>query len=192
MVHTALANGGDNWSWGEYDMILASPPCPDFSVAGMRHHWKRGKVPNPETVGSIELVKEILAFCHESPGLWVMENPRGMLRKVIGRPKETSFMCWSGAPWMKPTDIWGDFPGSLRLPCAPHESASRSTAEGFQSRPGQAWGVASRLIRGRPTPRREGFGAAPTDGGDVKVCVPCGHEHKTTCRGDCLSGESAA
>lgn len=40
---------------------------------------------------------------------WALENPRGYLRRFLGKPKFT-FQPWEyGDPWTKATDIWGNF-----------------------------------------------------------------------------------
>lgn len=49
----------------------------------------------------------IIAQC--KPAWWALENPRGYLRKYLGKPA-MSFQPWQyGDPWTKATDIWGNF-----------------------------------------------------------------------------------
>lgn len=98
------------------DMVLASPDCRRFSVAALSRNWeltKKGEyVPrNIETRISVNTVKHTLGLISElSPSFWILENPRGMLRKVIGEPQGTITFCQYGEIRMKPTDLWGVFP----------------------------------------------------------------------------------
>lgn len=58
----------------------------------------------------MEIVNACLRIIREcSPKWWAMENPRGHLRKYLGRPRLTFQPWWYGDPWTKATDIWGDF-----------------------------------------------------------------------------------
>lgn len=113
--------------YGEPDFIWASPPCTAFSVASMVHHWaKDGKHPTPKTEEAEEaqkLVQHALKLITDlTPRLgWLMENPRGMLRKldiVAGIPRRTVTYCQYGEDRMKPTDLWGTVKGwTPKEPC---------------------------------------------------------------------------
>lgn len=88
--------------------ILAAPPCTEFSVA------KNGS-PTPRNLEEgmipVRACMNIIWQCHlhGSPKFWALENPRGLLRRFLGRPKFT-FQQWEfGDPGVKPTDIWGYF-----------------------------------------------------------------------------------
>lgn len=117
----------------EVDCVLAAPPCQKFSVAAAGHYWPGG-VPKPEVVDAIGLVASTLRLIAEiAPRFWVMENPTGMLRNVIGPPCERVYLCSFGAIWKKPTDLWGTWPGRIRRPCAPHQAAPRGSKTGIQS-----------------------------------------------------------
>lgn len=110
-----------------FDLVLASPPCQAFSVAALQHHHK-DHIPDQHVSEALGLVATTLRLIAEvRPRWWVLENPRGMLRTYLGKPKETVFLCAYGSPWMKPTDLWGRYPGHLARPCAPHESAPRGS-----------------------------------------------------------------
>jgi hypothetical protein len=92
------------------DLILASPPGTHFSTAAGWRYWKGG-FPSPEIKPSVELVKYTLKLIHEiDPDYWVLENPRGMLRRIIGLPVVTTFWASWGMPYLKPTDLWGKIP----------------------------------------------------------------------------------
>jgi len=92
------------------DIILASPPCTHFSVASLRYHWPK-RVPTEDTLKQIELVKHIIKNIEQAdPKYWILENPRAMLRTVIGKPVMTTYWCAWGTPYKKPTDLWGKLP----------------------------------------------------------------------------------
>jgi hypothetical protein len=132
--------------YGQPDFVWASPPCTSFSVASMGHHWiSGGKNPMPRTEAaktSQELVAHTLKLISElNPQKgWLMENPRGMLRKlpvVEGYPRRTITYCTYGDSRMKPTDLWGVVPGwTHREPCKNgqgcHEAAPRGSKTGTQ------------------------------------------------------------
>ena len=92
------------------DLVLASPPCTHFSSASRWRYWKDG-FPAPEVKESVELVKYTLDLIKKlDPDYWVLENPRGMLRKVIGPPVVTTYWGSWGMSYLKATDLWGKLP----------------------------------------------------------------------------------
>lgn len=132
--------------YGRPDFIWASPPCTSFSVASIGHHWiSGGKNPEPRTEEarlSQELVRHTLALIknlNPSKG-WLMENPRGMLRKlsvVENLPRRTVTYCQYGDKRMKPTDLWGVVPNWTPRPACKngdtcHISAPRGARTGTQ------------------------------------------------------------
>lgn len=132
--------------YGRPDFIWASPPCTSFSVASIGHHWiSGGKNPEPRTEEarlSQELVRHTLALIKDlnpSKG-WLMENPRGMLRKlsvVENLPRRTVTYCQYGDRRMKPTDLWGVVPNWTPRPACKngdtcHISAPRGARTGTQ------------------------------------------------------------
>lgn len=132
--------------YGQPDFIWASPPCTSFSVASIGRHWANGGVsPTPKTDSarySMELVQHTLKLLKElNPQYgWLLENPRGMLRKLSfmqDLPRRTVTYCQYGDSRMKPTDIWGSVEGWIaRQPCKPrmtcHVSAPRGARTGTQ------------------------------------------------------------
>lgn len=132
--------------YGQPDFIWASPPCTAFSVASMGHHWGGGvQAYEPKTEAakiSQELVAHTLKLIKELAPTkgWLMENPRGMLRKlpvVEGFYRRTVTYCTYGDSRMKPTDLWGEVKGwTPRTPCKNgqgcHEAAPRGSKTGTQ------------------------------------------------------------
>jgi len=96
------------------DVILASPPCNCFSVASIGKHWENGQ-PDPNTLKAIALVKHTLNLIYDlRPRYWFLENPRAMLRTIIGNPPVTVFFAQYGENRLKPTDIWGRHPKGFK------------------------------------------------------------------------------
>ena len=96
------------------DIILASPPCTHFSFAAVTkngsRHWPKG-IPTKATLEQIELVKHTIRIIKAAePKYWILENPRGRLRKVIGAPAMTTYWAAWGTPYLKPTHLWGNLP----------------------------------------------------------------------------------
>jgi hypothetical protein len=132
--------------YGQPDFIWASPPCTTFSVASIGRHWiSGGDNPKPRTEGAMfaqELVRHTLQLIKELAPTkgWLMENPRGMLRKlpvVQGLPRRTVTYCQYGDTRMKPTDLWGVVPHWVsRPPCKNgdncHTPAPRGARTGTQ------------------------------------------------------------
>jgi hypothetical protein len=84
--------------------LLMSPPCNHFSFACLQF----------PRVG-VKLALEIVGACFEAvaylkPEKWLIENPRGRLRHILGKPKQT--IRYSDydkeIKWMKTTDFWGN------------------------------------------------------------------------------------
>ena len=135
-----------------FDVFWASPPCTTFSVASIGTHWTGGKeayIPRTEkakqgleilnrTIGLIAVLK---------PKYWYIENPRGVMRKVINDifkrwgitqyKRNTITYCQYGDKRMKPTDVWtNNFEWCPKPMCkngdSCHESAPRGSRTGTQ------------------------------------------------------------
>lgn len=96
------------------DVILASPPCECFSVASIGHHWTN-RYPDSKTLEAIDLIKHTLNLIYTiRPKFWFLENPRAMLRTIIGNPPVTVYFAQYGENRLKPTDIWGRHPKGFK------------------------------------------------------------------------------
>ena len=132
--------------YGRPDLVWASPPCTAFSVASIGHHWNNtsGK-PVPKTKAAAYnqlLVAKTIELINELAPTYgfLIENPRGMLRKlpvVEKLSRQTITYCQYGDTRMKPTDLWGGVDGwTPRQPCKNgqtcHEAAPRGSRTGTQ------------------------------------------------------------
>jgi len=114
------------------DIVLASPPCQHFSIAAVCHHWKNSE-PTPDTQEVIKLVKHTKKIIEEAnPTYYMIENPRGMLRRVLGLPDKFVYLSAWGKEAKKPTDFWGKFPPiDWKMPFK-WEKAPRGSKTGVQ------------------------------------------------------------
>jgi hypothetical protein len=86
--------------------ILAAPPCTEFSFAKNGSHRERDMAAGMVVV---DACLNIIKHCGLNGNLhfWAMENPRGYLRQIIGKPLYTFEQWWFGDRGIKPTDLWG-------------------------------------------------------------------------------------
>jgi len=100
----------------EFDVILASPPCTQFSFAASSlERFIDGEPQTDDAADAVALVYHTIGLIRGlSPKYWFMENPQGWLRQVIGEPKVRVTYCQYGRDYMKPTDLWGEHPPSFR------------------------------------------------------------------------------
>lgn len=140
-------------TFGQPDVIWASPDCTTFSIAAISHHRKK----NPET-GNLDPVSDYAKFCDKvdqhvlslirelNPKFYFVENPRGGMRKMTwiqGLPRYTVTYCQYELDKpveerrMKPTDIWTNHPNPDFNPMCKngdpcHASAPRGSKTGTQ------------------------------------------------------------
>jgi hypothetical protein len=129
------------------DILWASPPCTTFSVASISHYWTEGKPKNEKALHGIAILEHTIKLIKKTnPTNWFIENPRGMMRKVIDElfikhgitdyKRHTVSYCQYGSKIMKPTDIWTNSKWTPRPICKPgancHERAGRGAKTGVQ------------------------------------------------------------
>jgi len=90
--------------------IFASPDCTQFSIARNEKTAKKKR----DLREGMELVIACLDFiwgCRYLSKLqfWCLENPRGFLRQLLGKPFFTFKAYEYGDLWVKTTDLWGYF-----------------------------------------------------------------------------------
>jgi hypothetical protein len=95
-----------------YDVVLASPPCTQFSLAASSlERFVDGEPQTGDAQDAVALVYHTLGIIRGlSPEYWVLENPQGWLRHIIGDPTARVTYCQYGTEYMKPTDLWGTHP----------------------------------------------------------------------------------
>jgi len=111
-----------------YDVVLASPPCTQFSPVA----WSHGKRVHTDGTPVTDDAAEAVALVHHTVGLihglapryWYIENPQGAMRWVIGEPASTIDQCAYSHYTKKPTDLWGDHPPMTYRRCQ-HETHTR-------------------------------------------------------------------
>lgn len=129
-------------TYGQPDFIWASPPCTSFSIAAISHHRNPDGTAKSETarLGDMLLAKTLSLIEELNPTYWLMENPRGMMRKhptMINRPKKTITYCQYKDNRMKPTDVWGNVDTWIPRPMCSngdkcHDAAPRGSKTGTQ------------------------------------------------------------
>ena len=128
------------------DVIWASPPCTDFSVACIGKKWVSGEnfTPrDPDMVG-LKIFEKTLGiisdYLDKNPKLlWYVENPRGKMRKAphwteLEHRRETVTYCQYGDSRMKPTDIWtNDMGWTPRAMCKNGDTCHTPAPRGSQT-----------------------------------------------------------
>ena len=133
--------------YGQPDFIWASPPCQKFSVASCSRYWFPNGEPRDHLAGeALALIQYTLELIEQlaPPDGFIMENPRGMLRKqalMKELPRRTVTYCQYGDTRMKPTDLWGYARAWRPRPACKngdscHDSAPRGSKTGTQGRKG--------------------------------------------------------
>ena len=142
--------------------LWASPPCEGFSIAAIGKSWTKELPRRPKSdtarLGMQLLDKTVELIAALKPRFFYIENPRGMMRKVIDPvfekhgiqnvTRRTVCYCKYGDTRMKPTDIWTndlswrpremchnykyDKDGNIIHRHCHHESAQRGAKTGTQ------------------------------------------------------------
>ena len=103
---------------GTFDVVLASPPC-----EGLSNGRKRGSQDSNRVSKHLLIADRCRQLAQNFGRRWVIENPRGELRKWWGPPTAVVYYCQYGESYAKPTDLWSNDPSirHLAIPC-PHKS----------------------------------------------------------------------
>lgn len=130
----------------DFDVVLASPPCTQFSFAASSlERFVDGEPKTPAARDAVALVYHTLGLVRGlAPEYWFVENPQGWLRQVIGRPDARVTFCQYGTAYMKPTDLWGDHPDAwMPQSCSYGDGCHAYNTDrehGGQGNPRDAWG----------------------------------------------------
>ncbi len=94
-----------DYSVGEFDVIWASPPCTEYSIAKT--------IGTRDIEGSNKVVQRTLEIINYlKPKYWIMENPQtGYLKKqsfMIDLPFKDVDYCSYGMPYRKRTRLWNN------------------------------------------------------------------------------------
>lgn len=120
----------------EFDVILAGPPCTQFSIAASRFERFDGAIPQtPDARDALALVYHTVGLIESlTPTYWFLENPVGKLRKAWRDPAGTVTQCQYGRAHQKPTDLWGRHPSAFQYrTCGPGEDCHTASPRGFDS-----------------------------------------------------------
>lgn len=135
------------------DVMVLSPPCTCFSIASCSTHWfppeeSGDREPRSDNAkDALEILNHALYLIRElNPTYWIMENPRGLMRKmpqVQEFHRETVWYCTYGDIRAKPTDLWGVWPDAFETrpqchngnPNCHHQPAPRGAKTGTQGLP---------------------------------------------------------
>jgi len=89
------------------DVVLAAPPCTEFSFAKHFHGTGNFSHNFVEGLSIVDACLRFILICQ--PSIWALENPKGYLRRWLGEPQLT-FEPWQfGDNYRKVTDLWGQF-----------------------------------------------------------------------------------
>jgi len=117
----------------EFDVVLASPPCTQFSIAASRfYRFADGEPQTKDAADALALVHHTVGLIRGlSPTFWLLENPVGKLRHVWQPPAATLTQCQYGRAHRKPTDLWGDLPPVAFGKCSPGDGCHDDEPRGM-------------------------------------------------------------
>ena len=143
--------------FGFPNYVTISPPCTAFSVARIGYNWTKDIDENGERIPKTEAAREGLMILRRAleildywaPEYFILENPRGMMRKMIDLEpihRATVWYCRYADFRAKPTDlwmsdelaeIWEPLPmcknGATKLGLCHHQPSPRGADTGTQS-----------------------------------------------------------
>lgn len=98
--------------------ILAAPPCTHFTVSGAQY-WKAKDADGRTFEDCGILTACLMIIARAQPTFWVVENPVGRMRKLLGNPQLIFNPCDYGDPYTKKTLLWGKFNAPEKNPVEP-------------------------------------------------------------------------
>lgn len=105
--HFTTADGVEHVQDGQWDLIIAHPPCTYMSKAGARWMYRTAGVIDPERLKRALSAKEFFYKCFNAKCEHIaVENPRPL--KIIGLPTPTEIIqpYQFGEPYSKATCLW--------------------------------------------------------------------------------------
>lgn len=147
--------GGDVLTWeptGVYEFAWASPPCQRFSPSGHFWGWDPATLEptEPETVEALRVANACLKVQNVA-WWWVIENPRGLLRKMpVFRdlPRVTVSYCQYGETRQKMTDLFTNLPPHAFRPHCRNRDPCHVPAPRGSRTPGSTQGLKDARLRG--------------------------------------------
>lgn len=128
--------------------ILAAPPCTEFSMAKNFHGTKVKR----DFAAGLAIVDACLRIIwRTNPQWWALENPKGLLRWWLGKPKLTFDPCDYGDKYLKKTDLWGCFCLPKQNPIEPDKRIKFSLLKSREIHP-EYYGKLTRTERRAITP----------------------------------------
>lgn len=92
------------------DLLVISPPCTKYSALSCWKWWPNNE-PSPAIYQETTLVKKALEIKNEiKPKYWVLENPVGKMKEILGPADILTWWAAWGHTYLKPTNLWGVFP----------------------------------------------------------------------------------
>lgn len=91
--------------WGDWDIIIAHPPCTHLASSGARHF--AAKRADGRQQSGIDLFMDIEYLCrrHSRFG-WAIENPIGIMSRLYRKPDQIIQPWMFGHPETKATCLW--------------------------------------------------------------------------------------
>jgi hypothetical protein len=87
--------------------ILFAAPCDIWSIAGVR--WWKGRTSDEVFLHSQILIKGLRIIYNTNPLFWVLENPIGKMKHIMGDPIYKFHPYQFGDAYTKATYLWGKF-----------------------------------------------------------------------------------
>ncbi len=95
----------DGFPEGQWDLVIAHPPCTYLCVSGM--HWTRRGLRDPKlTEDALDDVRNLFLWAHTHTKSMAVENPVGILSSKIRKPDQCIQPYQFGEDASKKTCLW--------------------------------------------------------------------------------------